>query len=121
MKYIKYLISLLLILGLTVNDCSIYSAKNSASYNQVSYANTRKGFSHKHTKLCTYGKRYISEIVFSTLLSFRNLRDAYSIRISAILKLQIEVYQEINSMIVQHIFLSKIITSSNQYPSLYIA
>jgi len=121
MKYIKYLISFLLIFGLTVNECSIYSRINSANYHQVSYLNTRKEFSHKHSKLYTYGRKILSEKVFIALISYRNLRDVYSIQILTILKLRIELYKKINSMIFQYVFLNKIITSSNQYSSLYIA
>lgn len=121
MKYIKYLISFLLIFGLTVNECSIYSRINSANYHQVSYVNTRKEFSHKYSKLYTYGRKILLGKVFITLISYRNLRDVCSTQILTILKLRIELYQKINSMIVLHVFLNKIITSSNQYPSLYKA
>lgn len=122
MKYIKYLISFLLIFGLTVNECSIYSRINSEKYHQVSYVNTRKEFSHKLSKLYVYaGKIYSEKVLSIALITFRNLQDVYSTQILVILKLQIELYQKINSMIFQHVFLNKIITSSNQYSSLYIA
>ena len=121
MKFIKYLISFLLIFGLTVNECSIYSRINSKSYSQVSYINTRKEFSHKHSKLYTYGRKILSGKVFFALITYLNLRDVYSTQILTILKLRIELYQTINSMIVQYVFLNKITTSSNKYSSLYIA
>lgn len=117
----KYLISFLLIFGLTVNECSIYSRVNSANYHQVSYINTRNEFSHKYSELYVYGRKILSKKAFIALISYRNLRDVYSTKIQTILKLRFELYQMINSMIVQHVFLNKIITSSNQYSSLYIA
>ncbi|EHQ01565.1 hypothetical protein Gilli_0876 [Gillisia limnaea DSM 15749] len=121
MKYIKYLISFLLIFGLTVNECFIYSPINSTNYHQVSYVNTRKEFGHKSSELHTFGRKILSGKAFIAFISYCNLREVYSTQILTILKLRIELYQNINSMIVQHVFLNKIITSSNQYSSLYIA
>ncbi len=121
MRYIKYLISFLLIFGLMVNEYSLYSPINSANYHQVSYVNTRREFSHKYSGLWTYGRRILSRKVFVALISYTNLLDVYSTQILTILKLRIELYQKINAMIVQYVFLNKIITSSKQYPSLYIA
>ena len=118
MKYIKYLFSFLLIFGLTVNECS---RVNSAKYHQVSYANTRNEFNHKHSDLHVYGRNFLSNELFITLFSYLNLRDVYSTKTQTILKLRTELYQTISSMIVQHVFLNKIITSSNQYSSLHIA
>lgn len=121
-KYIKYLISLLLIFGLTINECSIYSQINSANYHQVSYVNTRKESSYKHSELYVYtGKRLSERILFIALILYRNLQDVYSSQIQIILKLRIELCQKINSINAQHVFLNKIITSSNHYSSLYIA
>jgi hypothetical protein len=121
-KYIKHLISFLLIFGLTVNECSIYSQINSTNYHQVSYVNTRKEFSQKHSELYVYTGQILFEKVLSiVLITYRNLQDVYSTQIQTILKLRIGLYQKINSMKAQHVFLSKIITSSNHYSSLYIA
>lgn len=120
--YVKYLISFLLSFGLTVNDCPIYSQINSANYHQVSYVNTSKEFSHKHSKLYVYTGKILSEKVLSiTPITYRNRQDLYYTQIQVILKLRIEFYQMINSMITQLVFLNKIITSSNHYSSLYIA
>jgi len=120
--YIKYLISFILIFGLTVNECSIYSQINFANYHQVSYINTRKESSHENSKLYVYTGKSLSErILFIALIIYRNLQDVYSSQIQIILKLRIELRQKINSMNAQHVFLNKIITSSNHYSSLYIA
>lgn len=121
-KYIKYLISFLLIFGLTVNECSIYSQTNSANYQQVSYVSTRKEYTHKHSEFYVHTGQILSEkVLFIALNIYCNLRDNYSTQIQIILKLRNELYQMINSMKAQHVFLKKIITSSNHYSSLYIA
>ncbi len=121
-KYLKYLISLLLIFGLTVNECSAHSEVSSLKYNQVSYINSEKEFRSKHSKLFAYTGKILVENVFSiVLLTYQNLRKAYSNKTLTILKLQIELYQNINSIVAQYIFLKKINTSNNQYSSLYIA
>ena len=121
MKYIKYLISFLLIFGLTVNECSLYSQINSSKYYQAPYINTRNQFSNKYSELYVYGEKILSGKVFISPIKYLNLRDVYSTQPKTILKLRTELYQMINLMIVQHVFLNKIITSSNQYSSLYIA
>ncbi len=120
-KYIKYLISLLLIFGLTVNDCSIYSQTNSSNYHQVSRINTRKEFRHKYSELYVYGRQLLTERIFVALISYLKLRDVYSVQITRVLNLQIEQYQKISSIIARYVFLNKKIVSSNHFPSLYIA
>ena len=115
MKHIKYLISFLLIFSLTVIECSISSQFNSANYHQVSHVNTRNELSHKHSELYVYGRKLLSEKTLIALNPYRNLRDIYSTQIQTILKLQTEIYQTINSMIVQHVFLNKINTSSSKF------
>lgn len=112
MKHIKYLISFLLIFSLTVNECSISSQFNSANYHQVSHVNTKNELSHKHSESYIYGRKLLSGKIFVALNPYRSLRDVYSTQIQAILKLQTELYQTINSMIVHHVFLNKINTSS---------
>ena len=121
MKYIKYLISFLLIFGLTVNECSIYSRINAVEYHQVSYVNIRKGLTNKHSKMYACVQKILSEKVFIILNKYRNLQEAYSAQSQTILKLRIELFQAINSMIVERAFLNKIFSSCNQYSSLYIA
>ena len=120
-KYIKYLISFLLIFGLTVNECSLYSQTNSSNYHQVSNIDTRKEFSHKYSELYVYGRQLQSEKIFVVLITYLNLRDLYSAKITRIFNLQIERYQTISSVIARHVFLNKKFVSSNQYTILYIA
>jgi len=122
LKYIKYLISFLLIFGLTVNECSIYSQTNPVNFHQVSYVNTRKELNYKHSRLYVYSEKNLSQNILTiALILYRKLQDIYSTQIQIILKLRIELYQKIKPMTAQHVFLNKIITSSNHYSSLYIA
>lgn len=113
----KYLISFLLIFGLTVNEVSLYSAND----HQVSYFNTRNQISHKHSESYVYGKETLSRKVFITPIKYCLLQNIYSTQIKTTIKLRTELYQTINLIIVQSVFLIKIITSSNQNSSLYIA
>ena len=120
-KYIKYLISFLLIFGLTVNNCSIYSQTNSLKYHQVSRINSRKEFRHIHSKLYVYGRQLLTERIFVALISYLKLRDIYSVQITRVFNIQVERFQKISSIIAQYVFLNRKIVSSNHYPSLYIA
>lgn len=120
--YIKHLISLLLIFGLTANECSVYSQINTLSYYQVSCVNTRKELNYKGSELYIYSGKTISKKALSVaLLTYDYLQSAYSHQIKIILKLQIELYQTINKIKAQHVFLNKISISSNRYSNLYIA
>lgn len=120
-KYLKYLISFLLIFGLTVNECSASSGISSLKYIQVSYITSKEENRDKHSELSVYTGKVLSESIFSIVLrTYQNLRKAYGNKTLTILKLRIELYQNINSIIAQRIFLKKINTSNNQYSSLYI-
>lgn len=112
-KHIKYLISLLLIFCLTVNECSLSSQTNSTKYHQVTYVNTKNLFSNKFSKCYPYGRKNICEKIFLSLFFYINVTDVYNTQVSTILKLQNKIYEKINSIILQHIFLNKIITTNN--------
>lgn len=120
-KYIKYLISFLLIFGLTVNDGYMFSQTNSSKYYQVLQISTRKEFRHKYSELYVYGSQLLTERIFVALISYLKLRDIYGVEVRRVLKLQIERYQKISSIVAQHIFLHKKIISGNPYSRLYIA
>ncbi|PJJ09515.1 hypothetical protein CLU83_2879 [Flavobacterium sp. 1] len=121
-KYLKYLISFFLAFGLMINDGTIHSQSNSAAYYQVSYVKTRNEFSHTSSKLYRFHQINLSKrIVSPILLAHLKLQDAYSIQTRILLKLQIILYQNISATKTQHVFLSKIITSSNYHSILYIA
>lgn len=120
-KYIKYLISFLLIFGLTVNECSIYSQTNSTNP-QALFLNTRKNFNYKRSKLYVYSGHILSKKILSfTYTKYCTLKDTFSIQVQVIFKLQTDIYQKTSSRKALHVFLGKIITSSDHYSNLYIA
>ncbi|SED53938.1 hypothetical protein SAMN04487765_0296 [Tenacibaculum sp. MAR_2010_89] len=120
-KYIKYLISFLLIFGLTVNECSIYSQTNSSNP-QALFLNTRKKFNYKRTKLYLYSAHILSRRILSFVhTTYCTLKYTFNIQVKLIFKLQTDIYQKTSSRSALHVFLRKIITSSNHYSNLYIA
>jgi len=121
-KFLKYLLSFLLIFGLTATECSAYSGITSSNYIQVSNFNSREEFRHKHSKSFVYSGKILSENVFLIVLNtYQNLRKSYSTKSLITLKLRIKLYQKIISIVAQRTFLKKTNTSNNQYSSLYIA
>ena len=121
-KHLKYLISFLLIFGLTVNQCSISSQINSTEYHHVSFLATRNGFSHRKSKLFTYtGQTFLGKVLKKVVAIFIHIKDTNWAEIRIILKLRSELYRNIRSKKTQDIFLSKTITSSNYYSSLHLA
>lgn len=121
-KHLKYLISLFLAFGLMVNDGTILSQSNSAAYYQVSYVNTQNEFTHASAKLYQFHQKNSAERIGSPILfAYLKFQDAYSIQTRILLKLRIILYQNISAAKALHVFLSKIITSSNHYSNLYIA
>ncbi|MEZ7505252.1 hypothetical protein [Flavobacterium sp. Arc2] len=119
-KYLKYLFSLFLAFGLIVNDGILDSRSNAAPYDQVSYFTIRKDF--KNSKSYRFNQRTSSEKTLPPIpLAQLQLQDIYSLHIKVQLKLQIVLYQDISAIKAQHVFLSKISTSSNPYSSLHIA
>ena len=119
---LKYLISLLLILGLTINDGFGHAQTNSSSYHQSYKTIPLKRFCNKKTTLFTAKKstllnRKIVAFFFTPTTSLKS----YSDQIKIAIKLQKTLYQQINSIKLQQTFLCKIFTSSNSFPSTYIA
>ncbi len=109
-----------MIFGLTVSECALYSQTNTSDYYQVSYVNTQQESSHNHSKLYVYGKNLLSKKIVITLITYLDLQEIYSVKNTAIFKLQNEQYQKISSILTQSIFLNKKFTSCNQYTRLYI-
>jgi hypothetical protein len=120
MQYIKYLISFLLVFGLTVNECSIYSPINADKQYLTSSVNTRKEIGHKHS-IYVYGKKIFSKKTSITGITYRNPQDVHSTQTQIILKLRSVLYQKINTTIAENTFVKTRISSSNEYSNLYIA
>lgn len=105
-----------------VNDGVLNSQSNSAEYYQVSYVKTRNEFSQKDSKSYQFKQKPSSEkIVTSILFTHLKFKDLYTLQTQVLLKLRIVLYQNISIVKAQHTFLSKIITSSNNFSNLYIA
>ena len=121
-KYIKYLIPIILIFGLTVEECTLYSQTISVNYYQFSNVIRRKELNYEDSKLYVYNQQILSDKkLFVILIPYLKLRDIYSNHVLLILKLRAQLYQKINSFTAQQVLLSKVITSRNPYSSLYIA
>jgi hypothetical protein len=103
-----------------VNDGILDSQSNAAPYDQVSYFTIRKDF--KNSKSYLFNQRTLFEKNLSPILFAQfQFQDVYSLHIKVLLKLRIVLYQGISAIKAQQAFLSKIITSSHPYSSLYIA
>lgn len=121
-KYIKHLIYLLIIFGITVNECSVYSQETSVKYYQVSNAVLRSKFNHKDSKLYVSNQQILLEKELLTFLfTYLNLRRFYNKQIQLIIQLQTQVYQEIQLIQKLHSFLKKRIDSKNPYSTIHIA
>jgi len=119
-KYLKYLFSLFLAFGLMVNDGILDSQSNAAPYDQVSHFTIRKDF--KNSRSYLFNQRNSSEKTSSPIpFTQFQFQDVYSLQIKVLLKLRIVLYQGISAIKAQQAFMSKIITSSHPYSSLYIA
>lgn len=120
--HLKHLISLLLIVGLTINDGFGISQTNSSTYHQSYKTASLQRFSSKKVKHFTSKKNIVlNKEVFTFFFTHFTLLKSYSKRIQAVLKLQSTVYLQINSIKIQQSFLSKILTPSNTFPSIHIA
>lgn len=99
----------------------MFSQTNSSKHYQVLQVYTRKEFRYKYSKLYVYGSQLLTERIFVALISYLKLRDIYGVKVTRVLKLQIERYQKISSILARQVFLNKKFVSSNEFPSLHIA
>lgn len=121
-KHLKYLISFLLVFGLTVNDCLLYSQSKSQAYYQYSNVIISKELNHSNSKLYVFNQKNSSEKTGSAiLLSYFQFQDSLTLQIPVLIKSQTQLYQKVRSITTQHIFLKELITSKNALTPLYIA
>ncbi|MFC5044839.1 hypothetical protein [Aquimarina hainanensis] len=119
-KYIKYLISLLLILGLAVGECSISSQKTTPTYYPILFTDNRKGHRHAQSELYVYtGLHRIEKRLLILCIIFRKLKDVCSLLIRVTLNIWSKRYQKISAVRAQCVFLNKIITTHHHHPCLY--
>lgn len=120
-KYFKYLISLFLVFGLTVNDCTLYSQSNSVDYYQFSNVILRSESINKDSRLYVFGQVNLpKKISFSIPFAYLEFQDIYSLQIRVLLKTRALLYKEVSSITAQSTFINEVITSRNSYKSLYI-
>ena len=121
-KNIKYLLSLFLVFGLVVTDCSLYSQSNSADYYQFSNVILRTELNRKDCELYVFKQvNQSKKITFPILFAHLKFKDFYSLQVKVLFKTQTKLYQEVSSIMSQNIFVNELITSKKSYKSLYIA
>jgi hypothetical protein len=121
-KYLKYLISLFLVFGLTVNDCSLDSVSKSDEYYQFSGVTRRRELSFGGYKVFVFNWRNSTKKTLSPVqLAYLKLQDIYGIQVREIFKFRTLLYQEVRSILTQSIFLNEVITSKNPFKSLYMS
>jgi len=118
-KYFKYLISLFLVFGLTVNDCVSYSRSNTVDYYQFSNVIHKNGSIIKDSELYVLGRVNLPyKASYSIPFVYLEFQDIYSHHIRVLLKIRVLLYQEVSSIIAQSIFINDVITSGNLYKRL---
>ncbi len=119
-KNIKYLISLLLIFSLTVNEGILYSQSSSINYFQTSEVFPSNGLiSGAGTYI--FGENYCyKNLLIFTLQSFVKHQIYFRQQIQIILKLQTIVYFKIDNFISSYLNLYKNTISKGAFTSLYI-
>lgn len=121
-KNIKYLLSLILVFGLIVNDCTLHSQTNSAAYYQFSNIILKTELNTKDSELYFFKQVNSSKITsFPILFLYLDIKDFFNLQVKVLLKIQTLLYQEVSAMMSQNIFINELITSKNEYKSLYIA
>ncbi len=120
--YIKHILSLLLIFGLTVTECSIFNYTNYSNPSPVSYVDDRVVASRKRSDVYVYKQVFLlGSILAIASLAYRKLRDVCSTQTQLLLKLRTALYQQIDAIIAQVTFLSERTSSNTHYTLLYIA
>lgn len=121
-KYLKYLISLFLVFGLMVNDCTLDSQSNSADYYQCSSVIPRRELNYKDSNIYVFNQINSSKKTsFPILITYLKFKDVFSLQTRVLLKLRVQLYQKVSSFITQYVFVNEIITSKDSYRNLYIA
>lgn len=119
-KYLKYIISLFLAFVVIASDGTLVSQSKSADYYQSSYVILKTELDFKNSRLYTFSQ-FVSRIKSSFLIPVKFLEFAvvFSLQIQVFQKTRALLYQRINSLIKQSVFVNEIITSNNYRKSLY--
>lgn len=119
-KYLKYLLSLILVFAMIANDGVLDFQSKSADYYQSSFVITKRELDFKAFRLYTYNP-FTSRVktLFSIVLNYLNDKDALNFQINVVFKFRKVLHQKISSFIKQSVFVNEIITSNNFKTGLY--
>lgn len=118
-KHLKYLIYVFLAFVVIASDGTSVSQSKAADYYQFSFVIS--GLEFKKSRLYIFNRSVLLKIAFSFPVNYLEFKQVRSFQIQIIQKLQKLLYQNINSLIRQAVFISEIITSNNLYKGLYSA
>jgi len=118
-KHLKYLIYVFLAFVVIASDGTSVSQSKAADYYQSSFVIS--GLEFKKSRLYIFNRSVLLKIAFSFPVNYLEFKQVRSFQIQIIQKLQKLLYQNINSLIRQAVFISEIITSNNLYKGLYSA
>lgn len=110
---IKHIITLLLVLGLAINDCSLYSPSNTIAYHQ-SYHVDQKLSSHNNTVHFFSGKQQSHKgdrFPFHTISKQLTVVNPHTIQVTILLQNQTFIYQKKRAAIAHYTFVNKAVTS----------
>lgn len=121
-KFIKYLFSLLLIIGLSAGERGQYSQSNSAAYCEFSNVVDRKESKISGSSIYRYGRKSICDrILLVVLLAYRELQDTCSDQVRIAFKMRRLLFTEIDPFSPRYHYCRFSNTSRLTPPSLYIA
>ncbi|WP_040473744.1 hypothetical protein [Flavobacterium frigoris] len=120
-KQLKYLIALFLAFGLMVNDGTLESQSNQVEYYQFSNPIVSSQWKTYRSKLYDFNQATAVKTVISIPFTYLQFAAIYSLQIKVLVKLRVKLYQKASSFIMQHLFISEMMTSTNSLNRLYIA
>ncbi len=121
-KYLKYLISLLVVFATIANDGILDSQLKSAKYYQVSEVALSGELDFNNSPFYVFNQtKPVLTISFLIPLIYIELRTVFSHGIRLLLELRMFIYQNLQSFINQSVFINEIIISNHFSKSLYKA
>lgn len=121
-NYLKYLLSLFLVLALIANEGALNSQTKAADYYQSSYVINKEESNFKSFHSFHFGQfNSLVRISFFIPVIYLHFKEICTFRIRVALKTHLLLYQNINSFIKKSVFINQIITSTTYTKSLYNA
>lgn len=121
-KYLKYLLSLFLVLAMIVNDGVLDSQSKSAAYYQssiVSFGRELDWMNSRTYLLVSFVSRV--KITFLIPLCYLEFKLLCGFQARLVFKIRLLLYQIISSFVKQAVFANEIFNSNNTYKGLYKA